>query len=195
MTDEMVAWLREQVDEDERAVQAATRGPWFWADPSRAGFPQGGGSLLADESPTAWQACAHYCTWSGEENLHRGISGQPGHEHRMVTEVVGSWGHDEWGITVSEHDAVHIARHDPARVLAEVAAKRRIIDLHHSLGPSAGTEDEVVCDACGPEEDISFRVETYGGRWPCTTLRLLASVYAGRPGWRSEWAPDEEENR
>lgn len=83
----------------------------------------------------------------------------------------------------------------PKRVLAEVAAKRRIIDLHHSLGPSAGTEDKLVCDACGPEEDISFRVETYGRGWPCTTLRLLASVYAGRPGWQSEWAPDEEENR
>lgn len=74
-------------------------------------------------------------------------------------------------------NAVHIARWDPARVLAEVEAKRRILDDHEPLANGA-------CNRCGD----------YGGtehqQWPCTTIRALAQPYAGRDGWREEWRLD-----
>lgn len=40
----------------------------------------------------------------------------------------GRWG-GEASVFESTADAVHIARHDPARVLAEVASKRALLDL------------------------------------------------------------------
>lgn len=53
--------------------------------------------------------------------------------------------------------AAHIARHDPARVLREVAAKRRVIDLH-SRG---GEPSDHLCRECA-------------NPYPCETVRLLA---------------------
>lgn len=72
---------------------------------------------------------------------------------------------------VKEGVALHVARHSPARVVAEVRAKRRLLDLHSR---SNGTG---VCQACG--ERVSE-----GG---CTTLRLLAAPYADHPAYRAAW--------
>jgi hypothetical protein len=75
-------------------------------------------------------------------------------------------------------DAAHIIRHDPARVLAEVDAKRRIIAGHHRSG--------LACPRCslGTEDgQIVFELD------PCETLRLLALPYADHPDYREEWRP------
>ena len=83
-------------------------------------------------------------------------------------------------------DAAHIARHDPARVLAEVEAKRQIMGLHPVIG---GWEDEdghdrgLGCECCGHSEEYSDR-----GGW-CETLRLLALSYADHPDYRDAWRP------
>jgi len=64
-----------------------------------------------------------------------------------------------------------------ARALAELAAKRWILDLHRLRE----TVDEGVrCRLCG----FSFRVDPN-----CHTVRLLALPYADRPGFREEWRP------
>lgn len=55
--------------------------------------------------------------------------------------------------------ADHIARHDPTRVLADVAAKRQIIEL--VIGAYAGY----------------------------AVLPLLALPYAGHPDYREDWKP------
>lgn len=65
---------------------------------------------------------------------------------------------------------------DPARVLADVEAKRRIVGLH----PSYGGYGER-CATCQSEDDLA------GDPWPCPTLRALASVYADHPEFREEW--------
>jgi len=65
----------------------------------------------------------------------------------------------------------HVARWNPARVLAECESKRRIVVLHSDIDP---------CDA-----HDGATMETV----PCETLRLLALPYADRPGWREEWRP------
>jgi hypothetical protein len=72
-----------------------------------------------------------------------------------------------------EANVVHIARHDPAWVLHDVAIKRRIIDTHEGSHECPSEYDN-----CG---------------WAvgdCTTLRLLALSEAGHPDYRAEeWKP------
>ncbi|MFB4280824.1 DUF6221 family protein [Nonomuraea sp. MTCD27] len=62
--------------------------------------------------------------------------------------------------------AAHIARHDPARVLREVEAKRRLLQAH--LG------------YYGPGEDEG---------WPVPTPTLLALPYADHKDYREDWRP------
>lgn len=88
-----------------------------------------------------------------------------------------------------------IRTYDPARVLAEVEAKRRILDLHEpqrrrlAIVPEDGngtiTLGFYVCPICLPST-IEHGQEFDEG--PCPTVRLLAQPYAGRDGWREEWA-------
>lgn len=76
----------------------------------------------------------------------------------------------------------HIAHHDPARVLAEVDAMRRVMECHESW--EAGNGD-TLCGRCG-REHIDGRL---GGHFPCQTLRLLALPYGDHPDYREEWRP------
>lgn len=74
----------------------------------------------------------------------------------------------------------HVSAHDPRRVLAEIAAKRRLLDLHHPVEDTEEMQD--YCAEC----DLGRKDYPY---FPCTTLRLLAVPYADRPGYREEWRP------
>jgi hypothetical protein len=68
--------------------------------------------------------------------------------------------------------AEHVARHDPARVLAEVEAKRRIVDafVRH---------DEESSDPC----------ESCWAQGLGEALRLLALPYADHPECHPSWLP------
>lgn len=98
------------------------------------------------------------------------------------------------------HDAAvsrHIARHDPARELADVNSKRRILELH------TGAHDctEVYTGTYPDDWPQSAPWGSPGGTWrhvidehfedtePCPTLRLLALPYADHPDYRDEWRP------
>lgn len=79
----------------------------------------------------------------------------------------------------------HIARWDPARVLAECAAKRRIVEAHQSTSGAytdETPETAVCCSECGSPLDNPVP-------WPCPTLRLVALPYASHSDYRKEWAP------
>lgn len=87
------------------------------------------------------------------------------------------WSHEQLVAhpTMVAH-AEHVARNDPARVLAEVAAKRAIVDeARMRAGDSFAT----------PEHE--------GMRWSVTAYRevvcRLAAVYADHPDYRDEWKP------
>ncbi|MCM3822271.1 DUF6221 family protein [Streptomyces sp. DR3-1] len=90
-----------------------------------------------------------------------------------------------WIIRADGFDA-YLQQVQPARVLAEVEAKRQIVGLHPVIG---GWEDEdghdrgLGCECCGHSEEYSDR-----GGW-CETLRLLALSYADHPDYREEWRP------
>lgn len=71
-------------------------------------------------------------------------------------------------------NAVHIARHDPARVLAECAAKCRIVEMHGGAPP-------FYVDPCDAHDPITC--ETV----PCPTLIALAARYADHPDFREDW--------
>ncbi|MEV0726000.1 DUF6221 family protein [Micromonospora purpureochromogenes] len=78
--------------------------------------------------------------------------------------------------------AHHMATHDPARVLADVDAKRHILDAHPLEGPSK----YVPFQYCGTCQDGDGIVTAPA---PCPTQRALALPYADRPGYRDEWKP------
>lgn len=71
----------------------------------------------------------------------------------------------------------HIARHDPARVLAEVEAKRRILDEHR--------DEDGNCYGCGLCNDGERRYKVD----ECPTKRALALPYSDHPDYREEWRP------
>lgn len=79
------------------------------------------------------------------------------------------------GVTVAgrveEAKALHIARHDPARVLREVAAKRAIIEQYEGY--------------------VKERMRLMNG-WPNLEIPpfmlALAAVYSNHPDYRKEWA-------
>lgn len=84
--------------------------------------------------------------------------------------------------------ARHMARHDPARVLAECEAKRRIVGLHvvsRTMMPMRGfdqpdyEEPEDSCHVCDWVPTDSA----------CDTIRLLAHPYADHPDYDEAWRP------
>jgi hypothetical protein len=91
----------------------------------------------------------------------------------------------------TDEQAEHIARHDPARVLAEVDAKRRILDeyaLVARLHDEAAARISVASPRpAGADLDTWSRSQhelpIYDG-----VLRLLALPHRDHPDYRPEWA-------
>jgi hypothetical protein len=80
-------------------------------------------------------------------------------------------------------DAAHVARWDPARVLAEVAAKRKILRRYQQYADRvAARAGERLTD------ELVGLMETAEALRRC--VRDLARPLAGRPGWRPEWATE-----
>jgi hypothetical protein len=79
--------------------------------------------------------------------------------------------------------AQHIARWDPARVLAESETKREIVALHE---PVPVTRDHTGCRVSRHDVD---RDHVNPGDGPCATLRLLALAFADHSDYRDEWRP------
>lgn len=90
---------------------------------------------------------------------------------------------EEFGGTVTavarlaaEHDE---SVHRRSRVLAECAAKRRIVELADEVGGM----DQQIHNEWGdgtikPEDDVELKL-----------LHALAAVYCAHPDWQPEWAP------
>lgn len=70
----------------------------------------------------------------------------------------------------------HILRHSPNRVLAEVEAKRRILDLY---------EWAAIRRSQQPDDRLHLGEQAVAEQ----ALWHLAEPYADRPGYRDEWRP------
>lgn len=77
----------------------------------------------------------------------------------------------------------HAERHDPARVLREIAAKRLLI--RELLEYEAQNDRD---RGCGHSAD-DFASGVPHKAMEIIGLRLIASVYSDRPGYREEWRP------
>lgn len=76
-------------------------------------------------------------------------------------------------------NALHIERHDPARVLAEVEAKRKLIERY---------ERAVRVGGSSPSDFM--RGQDDGYEQACLdAIRDAAEVYADHPDYRDEWRP------
>jgi hypothetical protein len=77
-------------------------------------------------------------------------------------------------------------RFGEARILAEVKAKRAVLDLHESTVDYQG---RAVCRHC---TDLCHSRSGLGcadpdAPFPCETVSLLAQPYADREGWNEAW--------
>ncbi len=84
-------------------------------------------------------------------------------------------------LCMTENVVKHVALHDPASVLALVAAHRAILAIHE---PSDWAVDEFACRTCSAEGEYPG-----AGRYPCPTVRALVSAFATRPEYLAEWGP------
>lgn len=82
--------------------------------------------------------------------------------------------------SIGRNQASHIARHDPARVLAECAAKRAIIEQAQKASEVEQEFDERIWAGAGPD-----RVEPWAGD---AILFAIAAVYKDHPDYQQEWA-------
>jgi hypothetical protein len=109
--------------------------------------------------------------WTAEGN--GSIVGPTGPLPKLAGHVVCSVG--AWNVgRPTAVDAAHIALHDPARVLRQVTAYRRIL-ARHSPRPS-GPPNTWVTPQCG-----------WPSLNPCPDVRDLLSIYSDREGHDPSW--------
>lgn len=132
----LTEFLLARIDEDEAAARAASPAPW-----SYPGIESVAGGLLYDASRTIAQI-----VWDN-----------PGDHDGSIVRFL-PW--DE-----SDANGAHIARHDPARVLAECEAKRRIVEKYDHARD------------CGQAP----------GGWLEECVAYLAAVYADHPDYDEAW--------
>ncbi len=104
-------------------------------------------------------------------------AGEPGESGDLIDAEHGgfvAWNRDEHAFQNHE-DAVHIARHDPARVLRDCEAKRAIVQLYRDAWVQSTT-------GRGSREKAGavFVIQA--------ALFALAGAYSDHPNYREEWA-------
>lgn len=146
---------------------------------------------IADDEDAARQS-------AGTEPLYQYPPGQGAHYELVVLGV------SEGG---SEEAAVMAHRFDPARVLAECAAKRRIIEWHVKTGEKRSRWHGECCEEnygeiewLEPDEQEISVGTTGSGHLSvresfatqadigCTTLRMMAAVWSSHPEFDPVWA-------
>lgn len=176
MTD-LADWLRQQIAADERIAR----------DASGHTVIGGLGNWRPASNGDEWEVSV---SEHGDEELL--VALRPGLPR--PPEVTAGY----WGAIIGVNDEergrdeaspvpalTHAARHDPARVLREVTAKRAILDTHQHV-PAVQQNDEhgyaFGCQTCHADTHCG---ETMGLGW-CDTLKALAEIFADRPGHK--WA-------
>ena len=163
----LAAWLTQIWDEEERLARDADvkqDDPVWWVSRVAMSWPQS------------------YTVRSKRDN--RPIA--------RVEDVAGDEDTDITGILDGGAVAAHIAYHDPASVLARIAAWKKILELH---GPDRVLENwywlERKCQECGHPWQARTPIGTpptvIGPERGCPTVRLLASAYADREGFQEAW--------
>lgn len=135
-TSALRAFIEARLDEDERMAFTAGAGAWS------AGESDSGPTVKTDYGQ--WESDVQYAVWHCEDEA----DGCPEVARKCIAE------------------GKHIARHDPARVLREVVAKRAIL---------AEIDSELADDPTTIEG------------MPGERLQVLASVWSDHPDYRQQW--------
>jgi hypothetical protein len=155
MTDDLVAFLRERLDEDERIARPATPGPtpgpWRYSLGKQWHAPE---DLPTQANPEEFVAAGH-------------------RDDPVCVAVTGPAGDPQ-----SIADALHIARHDPARVLAGVESTRQLLQWYEKPEESAALTDSFNRFNTSIQRSVLAQV-----------FRHLAQAYADHPDYREEWRP------
>jgi hypothetical protein len=110
-------------------------------------------------------------------------------DKRRADDAAAASGRSEWGVDDARDRsepavADHVARHDPARVLAECTAKRRLV-----LACRDSRVDRAFLGA-RPEGLADFTLTPADQhQLAALTLALLALPYADHADYRPEWRP------
>jgi hypothetical protein len=151
VSEDLLEFITARLDDDEQIARACGEGV-TWAVEHRSDWETG------DPAKPDPECAAGRCECCIVEGANPdGTAGM---------RIYDEGGHDS-------HDAEHMARHDPARVLREVAAKRRI------LAAAAGYSPEL---EHGDNGEWAFEV----------VLRLLALPFADHPGYDPSWSPTDD---
>lgn len=181
--DDLIAFLNARLDEDEQVARAAANQHQRAVDAFKSSRPADVDDLPG-ESPADWSGGPDE---DGRGRFRRAV--WAGEGMATICEM-----HDEY----DEASPAHIARHDPARVLADVEAKRRLIlfltDLRHDVN---GQDPWYTCEAASMEHDGGEPVGAWAGLG-CSCgrddrvregLTLLALPFAGHPDYQEAWTP------
>lgn len=165
MSDDLVAFIEARLRDEEAEALAATPGPWRYNP---------GKQWLQIENKALRDAAARAGV-QGEEFVGAGPL-----DATVGVAATGPADHPQ-----SMADARFIARHDPSRVLRELAAKRAILARYvdaldvHSESESRATDDRYSWGWA------TWYVEALG-----PVVRQLALPYSDHPDFRPEWSPD-----
>ena len=127
---------------------------------------------ITEDEATAQTAAGRSGDWHSDEG---GVLGGQMHEPYYDGDKPSA----EFTIVYDEgwplaSEAVHIARHDPARVLRQCAALRLIL-TEHDRTPGGH------CSVC---REFDYRRDYDAVAWPCPTVRAVASVWSDHPDYR-----------
>lgn len=146
----IVAFITARLDEDERIAQAAGSGPY-----------------------ARWAYAGEYDSYSGGEVYLPDVD----HYSKDIYPYKVTSDNEGLSPSVGPDAGRHIARHDPARVLADVEAKRALVDYW-----SRAFQNPIDADKF-PGHD--WDLVRGAARW---TLRHLATSYASHPDYQAYWA-------
>ncbi|TFV71334.1 hypothetical protein E4P39_18690 [Blastococcus sp. CT_GayMR19] len=123
-------------------------------------------------------------------NLDEFLLARIAEDKRVATDAAGADRKGEWGPDLvgdgpgGPRSTAHVVRHDPARVLAECSAKRRIVLACRDARP------ETAFVGIHPRGMADFPVTAQDQhQLAALTLALLALPYADHPHYRPEWRP------
>lgn len=104
---------------------------------------------------------------------------------------------NDWVLTYGHHGRPmapglldHIARHDPKRVLLDVAAARDVLARH--FNDSTSRFDAMACIGCPGDRDGGYTVEHVND---CPELQALAWRWSDHSDWSLKWCPHLEGRR
>lgn len=146
-------FLLARIAEDEAAARAATPGPWRWDNDEFFDAPKG--------------SCQHGTDWRdhGPDLISTAPGARVEDDEDDTCWVISATGYDASSVNILRGDAEHIASWNPARVLAECEAKRRIVQEWDEAHPADG--------------GLMYGLET--------AIRALAAVYADHPDYRDDY--------